>query len=62
MDKLDNLRQMTVGMMDLHYGVNRLEEAKKDFKMNLRIAIISCLILAVICVGIMYLKFRILGK
>mgnify|MGYP004463827939 FL=1 len=29
MDKLDNLRQMTVGMMDLHYGVNRLEEAKK---------------------------------
>ena len=26
MGKLDDLRQLTVGLMDLNYGVNRLED------------------------------------
>ena len=44
MGKLENLKQMTVGLMDLHYGVNRLEVAKESFKANLSFAIISNLI------------------
>ena len=47
---------------DLNYGVNRLEEAKKCFKADLSLAIMSNLILAAVCVGIMYLRFRVLGK
>lgn len=62
MGKLDDLRQLTVGLMDLNYGVNRLEQAKKDFWANLLLAIISNLILAAVCVGVMYLRFRVFGK
>lgn len=62
MGKLEDLRQLTVGLMDLNYGVNRLEEAKKCFKADLSLAIISNLILAAVCVGIMYLRFRVFGK
>ena len=62
MGKLDDLRQLTEGLIVMHmddkYGVNKLEE----FKVNLRDAIITNLILAAVCVGIMYLRFRVFGK
>lgn len=48
--------------MDDKYGVNKLENAKEEFKVNLRDAIITNLILAAVCVGIMYLRFRVFGK
>lgn len=59
MSKLNEFKEMTIGLMDISYGVNRLEEAKKGLKESLLIAIISNLILAAICVGIMYLRFRV---
>ena len=64
MGKLDDLRQLTEGLivMDDKYGVNKLENAKEEFKVNLRDAIITNLILAAVCVGIMYLRFRVFGK
>ena len=66
MGKLDDLRQLTEGLIVMHmddnYGVNKLENAKEEFKVNLRDAIITNLILAAVCVGIMYLRFRVFGK
>lgn len=62
MEKLNDLRDLTVGLMDLNYGVNRLAEAKEGFKLNLIIMIVSNLILAAVCVGIMYLRFRVIGR
>lgn len=59
MSKLNEFKEMAIGLMDISYGVNRLEEAKKGLKESLLIAIISNLILAAICVGIMYLRFRV---
>lgn len=62
MGKLDDLRQLSVGLIDMHYGVNRIKDAKEDLKVNFRFAVISNLILGAICVGVMYLRFRVFGK
>lgn len=62
MEKRNDLRDLTVGLMDLNYGVNRLADAKEGFKLNFVIMIVSNLILAAVCVGIMYLRFRVIGR
>lgn len=60
--KSEAVREFLTGIMDINSGVNRLSEAREGLKADIRFMVISILIAAVICIGIMYLRFRIFGR
>lgn len=57
-----DIKNFLTGMMDISFGVNRLEDAKKSLKADIRHFVISILVVAAICIGIMYLRFRVFGR
>lgn len=57
-----DIKNFLTGMMDISFGVNRLEDAKEGLKTSIRDMVISVLVVAAICVGIMYLRFRVFGR
>lgn len=57
-----DVRNFLTGMMDISFGVNRLEDAKESLKADICFMVISILVVAAICIGIMYLRFRVFGR
>ena len=49
-------------LLKLNSGEELLNMARKDYKMTKRIALIGTSIIIAICVGIMYLWLRVLGR
>ena len=47
-----DIKNFLTGMMDISFGVNRLEDAKEGLKTSIRDMVISVLVVAAIRVGI----------
>lgn len=45
--------------IDLFVGVNQVEQAKEDYKHTVLGCLGITLVVALVCVGIMYLRFRV---
>ena len=58
---MSELKELLVGLIDLNSGINRLAMAKEGLRADIRFLILSNLILAIVCIGIMYLRFRVFG-
>lgn len=42
-------------------GINRIDESKQMLKINIIIIIVGTIAVDMICLGIMYLRFRVFG-
>lgn len=42
-------------------GINRIDESKQMLKINIIIIIVGTIAVGMICLGIMYLRFRVFG-
>ena len=57
-----DIKDFLTEVIDNSSGYNRLDVARGDLKADIRHMVISVLVVAVICVGIMYLRFRVFGR
>lgn len=61
MKTFEDFNNLAKGLIDINSGVNKLAMAKEGLKTDMLFLIISNLILGAVCIGIMYLRFRVFG-
>lgn len=59
---MGKLKEFTIKLIEVNEGRDRLKNAKISLMGDALIEIIVTLIVVVICVGIMYLRFRVFGR
>lgn len=58
-NKLNNMVDQADNLLNYTKGV--YEDTKKDYQVWKRVAVIGTLILAALCIGVMYIRFRVFG-